>query len=87
MSLPIDAEIHSEKKGNEEIDLDTTIANHLCSREKAFSKVKVNINDAQKKQKKTYDRKHLCEELPIGALILVENTKDKQRKGGKLNPA
>ena len=39
------------------------------------------------KQKETYDRKHLPEEFPIGAKVLVENSADKQRKGGKLNPS
>ena len=52
-----------------------------------FSKAKCNIDEAQKKQKETYDRKHLPEELPIGTEVLLENTADKQRKGGKLNPA
>ncbi len=39
------------------------------------------------KQKETCDRKHLLEELPIGTEVLLENTADEQRKGGKLNPA
>lgn len=29
---------------------------------------------------------HLAEELAIGAEVLLENTADKQRKGGNLNP-
>ena len=38
----------------------------------------MNIDNAQKKQKEMHDQKHLHEELPIGALVLVENTADKQ---------
>ena len=45
------------------------------------------IANAQKKQKETYDRKHLPEEFSVGAKVLVENSSDKQRKVGKLNPS
>ena len=36
---------------------------------------------------KNYDKKHAIEKYPIGMEVLVENTADKQREGGKLNPA
>ena len=59
----------------------------LKSREEAFQKAEFNIKTAQSKQKETYDRKH----QPVAALtvscnVLLENTAQKQRKGGKLNP-
>ena len=44
----------------------------------------VNIKSAQKKQKETYDRKHKSVNLAVGTEVLLENTKQKQRKGGKL---
>ena len=47
----------------------------------------MNIHDAQKKQKGTYARKHNPDILPVGEEVLVENTAQKQRKGGKLDPA
>ncbi len=37
-----------------------------------------NIKDAQKKQKETYDRKHLQEELSVGTEVMVENTAQKE---------
>lgn len=40
---------------------------------------------AQRKQKETYDRKHTPEELPVGTEVMVENTAQKDRKGGKLD--
>ncbi len=46
----------------------------------------MNILAAQKKQKETYDRKHEAKILPVGTLVLLENTLQKQRKGGKLEP-
>ena len=41
---------------------------------------------AQKNQKETYDRKHLPEELPVGTEVPLENTAQRQRKGGKMDP-
>ena len=37
--------------------------------------------------KETYDRKHLQSELPKGSEVLLENTAQKQCKGGKLDDA
>lgn len=90
MRLPIDAELlqrQDREEVNDDMDIEMTIDSLLHSRERAFSKAASNIDNAQKKQKETYDRKHLPEEWPIGTEVLLENTADKQRKGGKLNPA
>ncbi len=87
MRLPIDAELLPFDANKSEVDIDSLVDDLLISREKAFSKAKCNIDEAKMKQKETYDRKHLPEELPIGTEVLLENTADKQRKGGKLNPA
>ncbi len=38
----------------------------------------MNIACAQKKQKETYDRKHLPDVLAKGTKVLLENTKEKQ---------
>ena len=87
MRLPIDTELLAPDNDGEDVDSDSIIENLLQSRVKVFSKAKVNIDEAQKKQKKTYDKKHAIEKYHIGMEVLVENTADKQRKGGKLNPA
>ena len=39
----------------------------------------------KKKQKKTYDRKHLQVQIPVGTEVMVENTAQKEQKGGKLD--
>ena len=67
-------------------DLDQKIQILLASREKAFKKVEANINAAQKRQKETYDRKHQPQVIPEGTEVLLENTYQKQRKGGKMDP-
>ena len=40
---------------------------------------------AQRKQKETYDSKHIPEELPAETQVMAENTAQKDRKGGKLD--
>ena len=37
--------------------------------------------------KETYNRKHLKEKLKVGTEVLLENTAQQQRKGGKMEPA
>ena len=39
-----------------------------------------------KKQKESYDRKHQPKVLPVGARVLLGNTYQRQRKGGKFEP-
>ena len=88
MRLPIDSEILQSPTTDDEQDsnIDETVAKLLQSREEAFKTAKQNIDKAQKNQKETYDRKHLPEELPVGTEVLLENTAQKQRKGGKMDP-
>ena len=86
MRLPIDSEVMSPVN-EEEIDLDGVIQQLIQSRKQVFQEAKSSITTAQKKQKETYDRKHLPGELAVGTQILLENTTQKQRKGGKLEPA
>ena len=52
-----------------------------------FKKAESNISWAQKKQKEAYDRKHHPEDVVVETQVLLENTAQKQRKGGKLEPA
>lgn len=91
MRLPIDAELQTHDGGEDDdeqnMDFEIVMEKLIQSREETFSSAAKNIDVAQKKQKETYDGKHFPEQLPIGAKVLVENTADKQRKGGKLNPA
>lgn len=90
MRLPIHNEVspttcESESEQNDS-GVDDILEGLLASREKAFQSVEDNIKSAQKIQKETYDRKHQPEVLPVGVTVLLENTKQKQRKGGKLEP-
>lgn len=68
------------------IEQDDLISKLLTVREHAFKKAEENIRNAQKKQKESYDRKHQPKVLPVGACVLLENTHQKQCKGGKLEP-
>ncbi len=82
MQLPIDAELLPvNEDGSFDDDVDTIVDIALQSRIHSYASDKENIEAAQLKQKETYDRKHLPEELPNGTEVLLENTKQKQRKG------
>ena len=88
MRLPIDAELQGSTTNAEvpqDDDIEQTVAALLKSREVAFEKAKENISKAQKAQKETYDRKHVQSELPLGTKVWLENTAQKQRKGGKMD--
>ena len=67
-------------------DTDALIEALLAVRKQAFSKAEENITAAQRKQKEEYDRKHQPKVLKVGTEVLLENTMQKQRKGGKLEP-
>ena len=88
MRLPIDAEIlpQSSTHDGEDNSLKETVGALLESRNQAFQKAQANITKAQKQQKETYDRKHLQGELEVGTKVLLENTAQQQRKGGKMEP-
>lgn len=88
MRLPIDAEIlpQSSTHDGEDNSLEETVGALLESRNQAFQKAQMNITKAQKQQKETYDRKHLQKELEVGTKVLLENTAQQQRKGGKMEP-
>ena len=87
MRLPIDNEIIPIGNIIEEGDLDKTMEILLQKKKELFQKVESNIKTSQQKQKETYDRKHLPKELAPGTEILIENTAQKERKGGKLDDA
>ena len=89
MRLPIDAELLPNGDPEDDCDcddVDLIINSLLISRANLFASANENIKNAQRKQKEVYDRKHLQQELPEGAEVLLENTKQKQRKGGKYDP-
>ena len=52
-----------------------------------FGDAKLSITKAQGKQKDMYDRKHQLASMNVGEDVLLENTAQKQRKVGKLEPA
>ncbi len=70
----------------EEVAHSELIKQLLMAREDAFKKAEENILVAQKQQRETYDRKHEAKILPVGSQVLLENSMQKQRKGGKLEP-
>ena len=87
MRVPIDAEIlpqSSTMNVGGDSSLDETVGALLQSRTQAFQKAQVNISKAQKQQKEIYDRKYLQKELEVGTKVLLENTAQQQRKGGKM---
>ena len=88
MRLPIDTEllpINNRADGSLD-DTDRVVDTLLESRAKSYSSANHNITYAQEKQKETYDRKHQPDEFPEGSEVMLENTKQKQRKGGKCDP-
>ena len=89
MQLPIDSEVLPQTQNLDQEDSDAItarIAQLLQSREEAFKDAEANIALAQKKQKGTYDRKHQPPVLKLESKVLLENTAQKQRKGGKTEP-
>ena len=86
MRLPIDTEVMLPATSEEEPDLDSAVKALVESRGKVFKQAETNIASAQRKQKETYDRKHQPGDIPVGTEVLLENTAQKQRKGGKLEP-
>lgn len=89
MRLPIHTELCSnlhEEDASDGSPQEDLIENLLTARQNAFRKAEENIKAAQRKQKETYDRKHQPDTLVVGTRVLLENTHQKQRKGGKLEP-
>ena len=86
MRLPIDTEVMPQATDEEEPDLDGAVKALVESRGKVFKQAETNIASAQRKQK-MYDKKHQSGDIPVGTEVLLENTAQKQRKGGKLEPA
>ena len=87
MRLPIDTEVLSPATDEGELDLDSAIHSLIESRDRVFKHAENNIVSAQKNQKETYDRKHQPGDIAVETKVLLENTAQKQRKGGKLEPA
>ncbi len=82
--LPIDAEMLSTDQESSNIDANRIIDMYdlLQSRVQSFASASANIKNAQNKQKETYNRKHLQEELPIGAQVQLEiRSKNKTKEG------
>ena len=89
MRLPVDNDVSpwvDRDIASSPIEVSEVVDSLLQSRERAFQRVEQNIQHAQMVQKETYDRKHQQTSLPVGTKVLLENTKEKQRKGGKLEP-
>ena len=86
MRLPIDSEMLPPVTDEENENLETTIHALIESRKQVFQKAESCITLAQENQKKSYNQKHQPAEIPVGTQVLLENTAQKQRKGGKLEP-
>ena len=57
----------------------------LQTREKLHEATGLNISLAQREQKELYDSKHNMNELQVGNTVLKEKTRQKQRKGCKMD--
>ncbi len=84
MRLPTDNEMLPRVHDQKEQDPESSIQLLLEQRKLVFQETENSIKAAQIRQKHTYDRKHIQEELTVGTEVLVENTAQKQRKGRKL---
>ncbi len=88
MRLPIDNDVKiSEEECKDEVQLDIFMTSLMESRKKVFSDAELSIIKAQEKQKNLYDKKHEVATIEIGSDVLLQNTAQKQRKGGKLESA
>ena len=85
MRLPIDSEVLPMCSVNSENELPEMIQALLESRGKLFDDASLNIAVSQREQKKLYDRKHQHSELSVNTKVLLENSRQKQRKGGKMD--
>eukprot|EP00731_Ephydatia_muelleri_P025726 Em0017g809a len=87
MRLLIDNEImqNEEPHNHMESEMSIVIEALLQMREKLFEATGLNISLAQREQKELYDRKHNPNELQVGTTVLNEKTRQKHRKGGKMD--
>ena len=88
--LPIDAEFDlNEESYSEpsERDIEQAMENLVKIHKDITAKATVNISEAQKVQKDYYDRKHAPILMNKGAQVLIENTAQRERKGGGGNSA
>ena len=86
--LPIELAIPSRPEEGEstthELSLDETIEHMTKLKNEIKSKASSNIEKAQERQKKNYDKKHKPVEFEVGDKVLLQNSRDDARKGGKL---
>ena len=87
MRLPINNEImqNEESHNHMESEMSIVIEALLQTREKLYEATGLKISLAQREQKELYDSKHNPNELHVGPTVLKENTRQKQRKGGKMD--
>ena len=85
MRLPIDAEYLPPQEMEDSFE--DVIDDLIASRKRVFGDAKKNLTSAQTKQKESYDLKHQPVLFSVGSQVLLENTAQKNRKGGKLEPA
>ena len=86
MRLPIDSEVIPPQNLyslNSENEVQEVIQVLLES--KLFDKTSLNISESQREQKKVYGRKHQSTILSVNTMVLMENSCQKQRKGGKMD--
>ena len=87
MYLPIDSEVIPPQNLyslNSENEFQEVIQVLLESRGKLFDKTSLNISESQREQK-VYGRKHQSTILSVYTMVLMENSCQKQRKGGKMD--
>ena len=68
-------------------DFDSHVTKMLEFHSQVLTKAKGNIVDAQRRQKEQYDKKHAGPTgVTTGSTVLLQNAKNKARKGGKQDP-
>ena len=76
MVLPIEAELGNSKTSESESDDGACISQYVVKmnefRDKLFSEAKRNIDDAQLRQKRDYDRKHAISKRKVSVCSVSE---------------
>ena len=92
--LPIDVKhklsVTDNFDDNEPFDMemfDAVLASVIDIRTEIHYHAEENIKKVQNKQKRNYDRRHLCsaDDIHVGDAVLLKNNKCKDRKGGKFS--
>ena len=85
--LPIDlTRVKHAKKQHKELSFSEKVEKMLDMQKSLHDQARQNIQEAQERQKRQYDAKHNSRTtLKVGDQVLLQEMKNKGRKGGKLD--